>query len=178
MTGTFERISTRPKRWQATALQRKQKIMTCEYLILVPILSEAAAPAWKGVDETVIEKVAAEAGHPAREPYINAKSRGLALVLVPLCRRDRRFHRRLRLPDPLSAAHENIAGWHVPEQSEGRGRRVHHALRSSRRTTQFTQGNFHPHFLGLNCRFMHHLPGILFGTTYRPPGDCSPLRCW
>ncbi|MGO8746375.1 MAG: hypothetical protein ACLQNE_10325 [Thermoguttaceae bacterium] len=58
--------------------------MTCEYLILVPILSEAAAPAWKGVDETVIEKVAAEAGHPAREPYINTDQGDLLLFLFLL----------------------------------------------------------------------------------------------
>ena len=29
------------------------------------------ATAWEGVDETVVKKVAADAGHPAREPYIN-----------------------------------------------------------------------------------------------------------
>jgi hypothetical protein len=43
-----------------------------------------SAPAWKGVDETVIEKVAAEAGHPAREPYINTDQGDLLLFLFLL----------------------------------------------------------------------------------------------
>lgn len=36
---------------------------------------------WKGVDETVVEKFAAEAGRPAREPYLNT-DRGDLLLLV------------------------------------------------------------------------------------------------
>ncbi len=38
-------------------------------------------PKWKGVDETVIEKVATEAGHPPREPYINTEQGDLLLFL-------------------------------------------------------------------------------------------------
>ncbi len=36
---------------------------------------------WEGVDKTVVEKVAAEAGHPAREPYINTDQGDLLLFL-------------------------------------------------------------------------------------------------
>ncbi len=36
---------------------------------------------WKGVDETVIEKTAIEAGHPPREPYINTDQGDLLLFL-------------------------------------------------------------------------------------------------
>jgi ABC-type cobalt transport system substrate-binding protein len=39
------------------------------------------AGGWKGVDETVVEKFAAEAGRPAREPYLNT-DRGDLLLLV------------------------------------------------------------------------------------------------
>jgi ABC-type cobalt transport system substrate-binding protein len=34
---------------------------------------------WKGVDETVVEKFAADAGHPARKPYINTDQGDLLL---------------------------------------------------------------------------------------------------
>jgi hypothetical protein len=39
---------------------------------------------WEGVDKTVVEKVAAEAGHPAREPYINTDQGDLLLFLFLL----------------------------------------------------------------------------------------------
>jgi ABC-type cobalt transport system substrate-binding protein len=39
---------------------------------------------WEGVDKTVIEKVATEAGHPAREPYINTDQGDLLLFLFLL----------------------------------------------------------------------------------------------
>jgi hypothetical protein len=37
--------------------------------------------AWEGVDKTVVEKVAAEAGHPARPPYVNTDQGDLLLFL-------------------------------------------------------------------------------------------------
>ena len=40
--------------------------------------------AWEGVDKTVIEKVATEAGHPPREPYINTDQGDLLLFLFLL----------------------------------------------------------------------------------------------
>lgn len=40
--------------------------------------------AWEGVDKTVVEKVAAQAGHPAREPYINTNHGDLLLFLFLL----------------------------------------------------------------------------------------------
>ena len=42
------------------------------------------ATAWEGVDETVVKKVAADAGHPAREPYINTDQGDLLLFLFLL----------------------------------------------------------------------------------------------
>jgi ABC-type cobalt transport system substrate-binding protein len=42
------------------------------------------AKPWEGVDETVVKKVAAEAGHPAREPYINTDQGDLLLFLFLL----------------------------------------------------------------------------------------------
>ena len=41
----------------------------------------SAAEAWKGVDETVVEKLAAQTGHPARPPYINTDQGDLLLFL-------------------------------------------------------------------------------------------------
>ncbi|MGA2066406.1 MAG: hypothetical protein ABSG86_15635 [Thermoguttaceae bacterium] len=41
----------------------------------------AAEPGWKGVDETVIEKFAEEAGRPPREPFINIEHGDLPLFL-------------------------------------------------------------------------------------------------
>jgi hypothetical protein len=35
--------------------------------------------AWTGVDETVVEKYAADSGYPAREPYINTNKGDLLL---------------------------------------------------------------------------------------------------
>jgi len=39
---------------------------------------------WEGVDKTVVEKVAAQAGHPARDPYINTDQGDLLLFLFLL----------------------------------------------------------------------------------------------
>jgi cobalt/nickel transport system permease protein len=41
----------------------------------------AAEPRWQGVDETVVEKFAAEAGRPPREPFINIEQGDLPLFL-------------------------------------------------------------------------------------------------
>jgi cobalt/nickel transport protein len=41
----------------------------------------ADAPGWKGVDETVIEKVATEAGHPPRPPLVDTERGDLPLFL-------------------------------------------------------------------------------------------------
>ena len=43
-----------------------------------------APTTWEGVDKTVVEKVAAEAGHPAREPYVNTDQGDLLLFLFLL----------------------------------------------------------------------------------------------
>jgi hypothetical protein len=39
---------------------------------------------WAGIDTTVIEKVATEAGHPPREPYLNTEHGDLLLFLFLL----------------------------------------------------------------------------------------------
>ena len=39
------------------------------------------APGWKGVDETVIEKVATEAGHPPQPPLLDTDQGDLLLFL-------------------------------------------------------------------------------------------------
>jgi hypothetical protein len=62
-------------------------------LLAIAILSSTASfspticrgeEGWKGVDETVVEKVAAEAGHPARKPYINTDQGDLLLFMFLL----------------------------------------------------------------------------------------------
>jgi ABC-type cobalt transport system substrate-binding protein len=42
------------------------------------------AATWEGVDETVVKKVATDAGHPPREPYINTDQGDLLLFLFLL----------------------------------------------------------------------------------------------
>jgi len=49
-------------------------------LMAAPSPAHAAAD-WEGVDKTVVEKFAQEAGHPAREPLINT-DRGDLLLFV------------------------------------------------------------------------------------------------
>jgi hypothetical protein len=39
---------------------------------------------WEGVDKTVVEKFATEAGHPPRPPYINTEQGDLLLFLFLL----------------------------------------------------------------------------------------------
>ncbi|HKI16878.1 MAG TPA: hypothetical protein VKA15_03320 [Isosphaeraceae bacterium] len=41
-------------------------------------------PPWEGVDKVVVEKVAAQAGHPARKPLINTDQGDLLLFLFLL----------------------------------------------------------------------------------------------
>jgi cobalt/nickel transport protein len=48
------------------------------------ISADQPGESWKGIDKTVIEKIAAEAGHPAREPYINTDHGDLLLCLFLL----------------------------------------------------------------------------------------------
>jgi cobalt/nickel transport protein len=51
------------------------------------LLSSSACSAqssWEGVDKTVVEKVAEQAGHPAREPYLNTDQGDLLLFLFLL----------------------------------------------------------------------------------------------
>jgi len=43
--------------------------------------STSDAPRWKGVDETVIEKLANEAGHPPQPPYLDTEQGDLLLFL-------------------------------------------------------------------------------------------------
>jgi ABC-type cobalt transport system substrate-binding protein len=55
-------------------------------LMLVAVIScnvavAADAPGWKGVDETVIEKVATEAGHPPQRPLLDTEQGDLLLFL-------------------------------------------------------------------------------------------------
>ena len=41
----------------------------------------AESPAWSGVDETVVERFATEAGRPPRDPYINTDRGDLLLFM-------------------------------------------------------------------------------------------------
>ena len=43
-----------------------------------------AQQTWEGVDKTVVEKIAEQAGHPAREPYLNTDRGDLLLFLFLL----------------------------------------------------------------------------------------------
>jgi ABC-type cobalt transport system substrate-binding protein len=52
--------------------------------LLAPSPAPAAEPRWQGVDETVIEKFAEEAGRPPRQPYINTEQGDLLLFLFLL----------------------------------------------------------------------------------------------
>jgi ABC-type cobalt transport system substrate-binding protein len=54
-------------------------------IAITPRLSAASDDAkWKGVDETVIEKVLTESGHPPRKPFINTDQGDLLLFLFLL----------------------------------------------------------------------------------------------
>jgi hypothetical protein len=59
--------------------------LACGFALAVTLFAAAPAPTeaprWKGVDETVIEKFAEEAGRPPWEPYINTDRGDLLLFL-------------------------------------------------------------------------------------------------
>jgi len=46
--------------------------------------AESERPAWQGVDETVVERIAVEAGRPPREPFLNTDQGDLLLFLFLL----------------------------------------------------------------------------------------------
>jgi hypothetical protein len=52
--------------------------------LLVAAEAKSTAPRWEGVDKTVVEKVATEAGHPPRPPYIDTEQGDLLLFLFLL----------------------------------------------------------------------------------------------
>ena len=53
-------------------------------LLCLPGALPAGEKSWTGVDETVVEKYAAEAGRPAREPLINTDQGDLLLFVFAL----------------------------------------------------------------------------------------------
>ncbi len=58
-------------------------ILFCTFFVWRPVL--AGPPSgWPGVDETVIEPFARQAGRPAREPYLNTDRGDLLLSLFLL----------------------------------------------------------------------------------------------
>ena len=54
------------------------------WLVLSPGVPEGAEGLWRGVDVTVIEKYAADAGREAREPLINTDQGDLLLFVFAL----------------------------------------------------------------------------------------------
>ncbi len=68
----------------------KQRLLThplTAAIFGVGLLSSSACSAqssWEGVDKTVVEKVAEQAGHPARAPYLNTDQGDLLLFLFLL----------------------------------------------------------------------------------------------
>jgi len=64
---------------------RKLLLATAVLLLLcLPRALLAGDKSWTGVDETVVEKYAAEAGRPAREPLINTDQGDLLLFVFAL----------------------------------------------------------------------------------------------
>lgn len=53
-------------------------------LTYAPLTAQAGGAKWAGVDETVVEKFAEEAGRPAREPFINTDQGDLLLFVFLL----------------------------------------------------------------------------------------------
>jgi cobalt/nickel transport system permease protein len=51
---------------------------------LAPAAVHAEEAGWEGVDKTVVEKVATEAGHPPRAPFINTDQGDLLLFMFLL----------------------------------------------------------------------------------------------
>ncbi len=68
----------------------KQRLLThplTAAIFGVGLLSSSACSAqssWEGVDKTVVEQVAEQAGHPARAPYLNTDQGDLLLFLFLL----------------------------------------------------------------------------------------------
>ena len=62
-----------------TLLATAVTLLLCPFLVLL-----ASGGSWTGVDETVVEKYAAEAGRPAREPLINTDQGDLLLFVFAL----------------------------------------------------------------------------------------------
>jgi cobalt/nickel transport protein len=56
-------------------------LVACMLTVLTRVKASNTPTRWSGVDETVVEKFAAQAGHPARKPYINT-DRGDMLLFV------------------------------------------------------------------------------------------------
>jgi len=64
---------------------RKSVSATAAVLLLcLPGVLLAGGGSWTGVDETVVERYAAEAGRPAREPIINTDQGDLLLFVFAL----------------------------------------------------------------------------------------------
>jgi ABC-type cobalt transport system substrate-binding protein len=66
--------------------RRRLRILLLHVLVVLPTLFgiyffTLAPRAWKGVDEAVVEKVAAEHGRQAREPLINTDQGDLLLFV-------------------------------------------------------------------------------------------------
>jgi hypothetical protein len=57
--------------------------MRCLVLLLgmLTLTAGESAPAWTGVDEAVVERIARDSGHPPREPIINTDQGDLLLFL-------------------------------------------------------------------------------------------------
>lgn len=60
---------------------RAALVLALPFWTLAAPLPARGAAAWEGVDRTVVEKFASEAGRPAREPLINT-DRGDLLLFV------------------------------------------------------------------------------------------------
>ena len=59
-------------------------LVAAGFLLLLPLAAPAAEKKWSGVDETVVEKFAEQAGHPARKPYINTDQGDILLFMFLL----------------------------------------------------------------------------------------------
>ncbi len=62
-------------------MTRVMIVCACIMLLSAGLYLSVADGDWPGVDEAVVEKVAEEAGHPAREPYINTDKGDVLLFL-------------------------------------------------------------------------------------------------
>ena len=66
----------------------KQSVIALSLLLLLAVgvflIASDPKARWNGIDETVVERYAAQAGRPAREPYINTDRGDLLLFLFLL----------------------------------------------------------------------------------------------